>query len=392
MGRSFAAAMRRAMKLTLRGKPVSAGQAMQKAMTKAIVSSATKALAAPLAGAKSAAARKPRAAAGKPRSVGAKSTTHRQIRNLGAVLQQLRAAQQALPCGRSVRPVIPQGARYLVRTHSGPWGSRDYKLYLPASRTRPRGLVLMLHGCQQTPDDFAVGTDMNAIAEAHGLAVAWPAQTHSDNMASCWNWFRPGDQKRGDGEPALLAGLAKRLMKEFGLGRDAVFVAGLSAGGAMAAILADTYPEVFSAAGIHSGMARGAAHDVISATSAMPNGGVAGRKTPTRARPVRRIVFHGDCDTTVHPSNADMIVRSVVGSEKEPSRVRNRTAQGRGYTCSDFVSSEGIVVLQLWTVKGAGHAWSGGVPRGSYTDPDGPNASAEMMRFFLEKPPSSRHI
>ena len=117
----------------------------------------------------------------------------------------------------------------------------------------------MLHGCNQTPDDFAVGTHMNAMAEKHGLAVAHPAQTRHHNAASCWNWFKPVNQLRGAGEPEILASLARKLMKEFSLTRDGVFVAGLSAGGAMAAILADVYPDIFSAVGVHSGLAREAA-------------------------------------------------------------------------------------------------------------------------------------
>ena len=246
----------------------------------------------------------------------------------------------------------------------------------------------MLHGCNQTPDDFAAGTHMNALADKHGLAIAYPAQTGGHNAASCWNWFNPGNQMRGAGEPAILAALTRKLMKEFGLGRDAAFVAGLSAGGAMAAILADVYPDVFSAAGIHSGLARGAAGDVVSAMSAMRSGGTSDRNTGAIAAPshaVRRIIFHGDTDSTVHGSNASMIVAAAMGGNAAPAKVIKRSVRGRGYTRSHFTGSDGAVLLELWMLEGAGHAWSGGRVTGSYTDSKGPDASAQMIRFFLAK-------
>jgi len=244
----------------------------------------------------------------------------------------------------------------------------------------------MLHGCSQTPDDFALGTHMNAMAEKHGFVIAYPAQTGWHNAGSCWNWFRPGHQVRGAGEPAILASLTRKLMKEYGLGRDATFVAGLSAGGAMAAILADVYPDVFSAAGVHSGLARGAASSVVSAMSAMRSGGEAEGRAPavaTRSEPVRRIIFQGDADGTVHPSNAAMIVAAAMGSDAVPTKTGNRSVRGRGYARSDFAGPDGAVLLELWMLEGAGHAWSGGRAAGSYTDKNGPNASAQMIRFFM---------
>ena len=245
----------------------------------------------------------------------------------------------------------------------------------------------MLHGCTQTADDFAAGTHMNALAEKHGLAVAYPVQTASHNMASCWNWFKPSDQLRGAGEPAILASLTRKLMKDFGLGREAVFVAGLSAGGAMAATLADVYPDIFSAAGLHSALARGAARDVLSAMLVMRHGAVSGNMAPA-ALPsdhVRRIIFQGDADSTVHPSNAAVIVAAAVGDGAEPAKVIKRAVRGRSYSRSEFIAADGAVVLELWMIEGAGHAWSGGRAAGSYTDAKGPDASAQMIRFFLEK-------
>lgn len=316
-------------------------------------------------------------------------------RSLGNAVRQLRAVQSLLPgarpapAARAVSPRIPGGAYYLTRRHRSVWGSRSYKLYLPASHPkRPLGLILMLHGCNQSPDDFAVGTHMAALAEKHGLALAFPAQPKGRNSGACWNWFKPGDQVRGAGEPALLASLMRKLTREFGLGRDKSFVAGLSAGGAMAAILADVYPDVFSAAGVHSGLARGAARDVLSAMAAMRNGGAPGGHTAaivSTSKPVRRIIFHGDTDSTVHPSNAAMIVAAALGDDAIPTRVTRRSVRGRGYARSDFARPDGVVALELWMLDGAGHAWSGGRTAGSYTDSTGPNASAQMIRFFLAK-------
>lgn len=375
MTRSFVAALRRANRLTRPAKLGKTTKSIQKIMTGLMVKSAL----APLAALKPKAAKSRKAAL--PKAGG----------SLGAVIQQLRAAQSLMPGARAAKKAraisisVPAGAQYLGRTHRSTAGSRGYKLYLPASHPkRPKGLILMLHGCTQSPDDFAVGTHMNALAEKHGLAIAYPAQTRGHNAASCWNWFKPSDQRRGAGEPAILASLARKLAKDFGLGRDAVFVAGLSAGGAMAAILADVYPEVFSAAGIHSGLTRGAARDVLSAMSAMRNGGAPPHITTT-AQPdtVRRIVFHGAADSTVYPSNAAMIVAAAVGNDAKPTKVSKRSVRGRGYTRSEFTGSDGRVLVDLWMIEGAGHAWSGGRAAGSYTDNMGPDASAQMVRFFL---------
>ena len=329
-------------------------------------------------------------AALKPKTKRRKSAASKTGMTLGVVLKQLRLAQSYLPTTSASLPedvsTIPDGARYLARTHRTAAGSRGYKIYLPAGQDRPTGMILMLHGCNQGPDDFALGTHMNAHAEKHGLAIVYPAQGGMDNAASCWNWFKPDNQARGKGEPALLASLARKLMREHGLGRDEVFVAGLSAGGAMAAILADVYPDVFSAAGIHSGLARGSARNVLSAMSAMRSGGTAlGSPVAPAAALARRIIFHGDSDSTVHPSNATTIVISALGEDAAPAKVIRRSARGRSYARSDYADADGTVRLELWMLEGAGHAWSGGKPAGSYTEPSGPDASAEMVRFFLEK-------
>jgi poly(hydroxyalkanoate) depolymerase family esterase len=235
----------------------------------------------------------------------------------------------------------------------------------------------MLHGCTQDADDFACGIRMNDLAETHGLIVAYPEQCRGQNAHACWNWFRPGDQGRTGGEPEILATLARSLAEEFAVDRTRVFVAGLSAGGAMATILGATHPEVFRAVGVHSGLPHGAAHDVVSAFAAMRGEGAA---RSNGRPPVPTIVFHGTADLTVHPSNAERILDAA-----SLDRVDRSDLVSGGRRCSRAVSTgaDGAPVSELWLIEGAGHAWSGGAPQGSHTDPRGPDASAEMIRFFL---------
>ncbi|PTR14255.1 extracellular catalytic domain type 1 short-chain-length polyhydroxyalkanoate depolymerase [Cereibacter azotoformans] len=282
------------------------------------------------------------------------------------------------------RPPIPEGARLETRSFASRHGARDYLLYVPASAPQgARGLVLMLHGCTQDPDDFAAGSRMNAEAERHGLVVAYPHQTRQHNAQGCWNWFRPGDQREDGGEAALLAALAQEVARDFGVTEGRIFVAGLSAGGAMAATLAATHPQLFAAAGVHSGLPHGAAHDVISAFAAMR--GERARATVAARQPVRTIIFHGLADTTVHPSNAEALLAATGATAQGARRQeRGRTPAGRSWSRETVTGEDGRSLAELWRIEGAGHAWAGGCASGSYTDPAGPDASAEMVRFFLE--------
>ncbi len=292
-----------------------------------------------------------------------------------------------------VRPApevpTPSGAQFLSKTHAGAPGSRDYKLFVPSSaesRADGRGLplIVMLHGCTQNPDDFALGTGMNALAEKYGCLVAYPKQPTSSNNMACWNWFNQKDQARDSGEPAIIAGMTREIMADFSVDPDRVFVAGLSAGGAMAAILAATHPDLFAAAGIHSGLPYGAASDVGSAFSSMRNGasGEAALALDTR---VRMIVFHGDADRTVHPANGELIVAAARAGLKGATEktLEGRSDGGVPYKRVIIADKGGAPHVEYWSLKGVGHAWSGGHPDGSYTNPQGPDASREMVRFFL---------
>jgi poly(hydroxyalkanoate) depolymerase family esterase len=278
---------------------------------------------------------------------------------------------------------MPRGAHFLSQIFTGDAGYRPYKLYVPsgydARRLHP--LIIMLHGCTQTPDDFAAGTRMNLLAEANNFLVAYPEQTRSANMQKCWNWFNATDQVRNAGEPSLIAGITRAVMSYYAVDPAQVFVAGLSAGGAAAAIMGQTYPDLYVAIGIHSGLACGAAPDMPSAFVAMRQG-AAGSATEL-ALPT--IVFHGDSDTTVNPRNSDAIIDRLSAADIGKPRVNTEQVPGgRFYTRTVYTNAAGSTVAEQWRIRGAPHAWSGGCASGSYTDPLGPDASAEMLRFFRE--------
>lgn len=272
--------------------------------------------------------------------------------------------------------------RFEARRHAGAYGGLDYRLYVPPGARPGMPLVVMLHGCTQTPEDFATGAGMNRLADRHGVLVAYPAQSQSANAQRCWNWFRPGDQARDRGEPALIAGIAREVMAEHAVDAGRVFVAGLSAGGAAAAIMAAAYPDLFAAVGVHSGLAHGAAHDLPSALAAM-KGPRPGRRSTSTFVPL--ITFHGDRDATVAETNsAAIIAATLAGSDRlTHTEERGTSAGGRSWTRSTHKDEAGRSRVEQWTIHGAGHAWSGGDAAGSYTDPLGPDASAEMLRFFL---------
>ncbi len=271
---------------------------------------------------------------------------------------------------------------------------RRYRLYIPSAyRGQQLPLVVMLHGCRQWPDDFAAGTRMNFLGEEEGCFVAYPSQSRSANGLKCWNWFNPRHQHRGRGEPSLIAGITRQIMRDYNIDPERIYIAGLSAGGAMTAVLASAYSDLYAAAGVHSGLARGAARNVPSAYTAMRSGAaeIAPEVTLSpfslgKRRQVPMIIFHGDADDTVHLRNSEQLLEQAwPGAQTllRHNRSQRRARGGHSYTRTNYYDRRGRSVLEMWVVHDSGHGWSGGDPAGSYTDPDGPDASREMMRFFL---------
>lgn len=297
------------------------------------------------------------------------------------------------------KPSTPTtGGQWLAQTYSNVRGRRPYKLYLPRGYTGEKvPLVVMLHGCTQSALDFATGTQMNTLADRHMFLVAYPEQVVSANGSRCWRWFQTSDQQRDRGEPSLIAGITQQIMSHYNIDDRQVYIAGLSAGGAMAAIMAATYPDLYAAVGVHSGLPYGAAHNLPSAFRAMRKG--AERYNRTIVEPVPLIIFHGDADTTVAPINADLLAEQW----HEASARRSETKQGRNhqsiegqaggynYTRTFYYDPRGQLIVEKWIVRQAGHTWVGGNSDGSYADVRGPDASSEMLRFFAAHPKNSPH-
>src|SRR4051812_9503238 len=264
---------------------------------------------------------------------------------------------------------LPEGARFETLTYTNAAGGRAYKLYIPSGyRGQPVPLVVMLHGCTQSPDDFAAGTKMNALAEEQTFLVAYPGQTASANQGKCWNWFKPDDQQRDQGEPSIIAGLTRQIMRDHAVDPERVYVAGLSAGGAAAAVMGATYPDLYAAIGVHSGLACGVAQDLPSALAAMRQGGSAGASRNGTRRPVPTIVFHGDRDTTVSPVKGDQVIaQSKAGADLRTAVSRGQAEGGTAYTRTVQADEGGRPILEQWVLHGTDHAWSGGSPVGHHS-------------------------
>ncbi len=315
-------------------------------------------------------------------------------------LELLDEPGEAIAEPESLRPADPVHGRFIESSFTSSAGTRAFKLFVPGGcEGDALPLVVMLHGCTQDPDDFAAGTRMNAIAQEQGFLVLYPAQTQRANGQRCWNWFSPQHQRRGRGEPALIAAMTRHVVQTHSVDRERVYVAGLSAGGAMAAILAREYRDVFAAAGVHSGIVPGIVRDVASAFAVMRAGPdaaftpLAAAVDAPSATPgsAPLIVFHGDADRTVAVANGDALLAAAIadapvvattseGMAASGERPFRRTVWRR----ADDAAAPSVA--EHWVVHGSAHAWSGGDASGSYTDPSGPDASREMLRFFAEHP------
>ncbi|MBA4543283.1 MULTISPECIES: PHB depolymerase family esterase [Thermoactinomyces] len=305
-------------------------------------------------------------------------------------------AKTAFSAGQFIRDTAPDG--------------RVYKLYIPSGYdgTTPLPLVVMLHGCTQSPDDFAAGTEMNAYAEQNRFFVVYPEQPVSANLSKCWNWFDSSNQSRGRGEPASIVGVVNKIKSNYPVDSRRVYVAGLSAGGAMSVILGAAYPDVFAAIGVGSGLEYKAATSVLYSGTAMLYGGpdpvqqgnLAYQAMGGYARVVPTIVFHGTADYTVNPVNGNQIIsqwaqtndrasdgmdNNNIDDQADVTSYRS-VPNGRTYTDSLYKDQNGTVVMEKIMVNGMGHAWSGGSAAGTYTDPTGPKASSIIWNFFDSHP------
>ena len=316
---------------------------------------------------------------------------HTRLNGLGGPLSASMPAE--------ARSVIWAGGQFIEGLFTNKAGTRAYKLYVPKGyHGQALPLIVMLHGCTQNPDDFAAGTRMNVLAEREQFLVLYPAQSTSSNQSKCWKWFHATDQQRERGEPSIIAGITRKILSTYHCNARRVYVAGMSAGGALAVIMGVSYPDLYTAIGVHSGLPYGAALDLPSALAAMKHGR-AGRDSrlstagiPTRVVPT--IVFHGDRDTTVHPRNGDHVLAQLAafgaGTNLHKSVKRVQVANRHGYTHTIYRDAAGETIMERWLVHGAGHAWSGGSHYGSFTDPKGPDASQEMVRFFLQSGAAER--
>lgn len=322
----------------------------------------------------------PRATVAKPRKFSALSN---RTNNCTGV--RLSGATKRAPL--CMRDIAPEGARFIHGSFSNPAGRRAYRLFIPSAyHGQSLPLIVMLHGCTQSPEDFAAGTRMNFVAEAQPCFVAYPVQPREANPAKCWNWFRTADQQRDTGEPSLIAGITRQIIRKYSVDSRRVYIAGLSAGAAAAAVMGATHHDLYAAIGVHSGLACGAAIDLPSALLAMRRGGGFNHQAALAGQPtVPTIVFHGDRDSTVHPNNGDQVIEQSIKAACTTKKVqRGQVAGGHAYTRTVHSDASGRRVFEHWSIHGAGHAWSGGNSAGSYTDPRGPDATREMLRFFLE--------
>ncbi len=316
-------------------------------------------------------------------------------------------------------PRVAEAGEWVSGSATGASGSRNYRLWVPSGYDKSTAgpLVMMLHGCMQKPEELAVISGMNELADKNNFLVVYPEQSNQANPLRCWNWFETKHQERDSGEPSLLAAIIRQLGSTHKVDVRRVYVAGISAGAAMAVVMAATYPDLFSGVGVMAGLAFKAGTTVETGLAAMKQGGPDPKQqgllafkamgNQSSAKSIRRmpvIVFHGDADPYLSSVNADQVIaqwattNDYLDDGKDNDSVKSEPAKTiagsipTGYSFTRFVYNDrsGALLMEKWIVKGLGHTWSGSPATAPFADPKGPNASAEMWRFFTETTLSSR--
>jgi len=301
---------------------------------------------------------------------------------------------------------------WMAGTARAAGGSRNFKLWMPGTLEKGHAwpLVMLLHGCTHGAEDMAEISGMNEVAEANRFLVVYPEQSRLANLMKCWNWFHPKHQTREAGEPSILAAVVHQVCSTHNVDPDRVYVAGVSAGGAMAPILAATYPDLFAAVAVFAGTEFKAATNVSEGFAAMKRGGpdpvrqgqlafeaMRGGLARKQKRRMPVIVFHGTEDSTVNPVNADQVIAqwrktNACLATQSPNIeftlsekvVSGEVPEDYAYRKYIYTDQAGCLLMEKWLVQGLGHTWSGSPKASKYGDPKGPNASAEIWRFFCE--------
>jgi poly(hydroxyalkanoate) depolymerase family esterase len=304
------------------------------------------------------------------------------------------------------------GGSWTGGTVKNSFGSRDYKLWLATGyrKEKPAPLVLMLHGCMQKAEDLAALAGMNDLADEHNFLVAYPQQAVTSNPLGCWNWFDPKHQSRDAGEPALIAAVVQDIRSAYNIDAKRIYVAGISAGGAMAVVMATTYPELFAGLGVMAGVEYKAGITVEGGLASMKSGGPDPNQqgllafqtmqqslgAAKKRMPV--IAFHGTKDPYLNPVNTEQLIAQWAQTNdylddgkdndsvsiKSPLETKGAIPNGYSYTRTQYKDSHGRLLMEKWIVDGLGHAWSGSPIANQFADAKGPKASAETWRFFTE--------
>lgn len=281
--------------------------------------------------------------------------------------------------------VAPAGAAGTFR--SGRHDARAYALYVPSSPAAAP-LVVALHGCWQTPEDFALGTRLNDAAERRGLVVLYPAQSRRDNAYRCWNWFLPTHQAAARGEPAAILAMARHVQEELAMKDPRLVVLGFSAGGFMAVNLACVAPQTVAGIGVMAGgpyrcgVGAGAAIQCMRGRAGDPAASAEQCLAAAGARtlPMRASLWQGGADSVVDAANLSAL-ETMLARALGTATLVTETAEGAVH--SVHRDRRGTPRLETWLVRSMGHAWSGGDPRGTHTFPQGPDATERMLDFLL---------